>query len=116
MLDAQQGFEHGVGRLIAKLFELEIVKAVNGKLPGRKSYDEACAKLPAEIIQQQLRKSHQNEYETTGCTFRGLKVLIPDGTKISIPSTQATSASSIEQKGERDQCPRGQNQSPSTNS
>lgn len=90
MLEAQQGFEHGVGRLIAKLFELEIVKAVNGKLPGRRSYDEACAKLPAEIIQQQLRKSHQNEYEATGCTFRGLKVLIPDGTKISMPSTQAT--------------------------
>lgn len=90
MLDAQQGFEHGVGRLIAKLFELEIVKAVNGKLPGRRSYDEACAKLPTEIVQQQMRKSHQNEYVTTGCTFHGLKILIPDGTKISMPSTQET--------------------------
>jgi len=90
MLDAQRGFEYGVSRLIAKLFELETVKAVNGKLPGRRSYDEACAKLPSEIVQQQLRKSHQNEYENTGCTFHGLKVLIPDGTKISIPSTQAT--------------------------
>lgn len=90
MLDAQHGFEAGVGRLIAKLFELEIIKAVNGKLPVRKSYDEACAKLPVELVHQQLRKSHQKEYETSGCTFHGLKVLIPDGTKIAIPSTQET--------------------------
>lgn len=90
MLDAQQGFEFGAGRLIAKLFELEIVKAVNGKLPARKSSDEACAKLPAAIVQQQLRKSHQNEYETSGRTFHGLKILIPDGTKISIPNTPET--------------------------
>ncbi len=90
MLDAQQGFEVGVSRLIAKLFELEIVKAGNGKLPARKSYDEACAKLPVAIVQQQLRESHQSEYATSGRTFHGLKILIPDGTKISIPNTPET--------------------------
>lgn len=90
MLDAQQGFSSGVGRLIAKLAELEVVRAVNGQLPGRRSYDEACAKLPADIVRQQLKKSHSEEYETNGCTYHGLKVVIPDGTKIAIPSTPET--------------------------
>jgi hypothetical protein len=90
VLEAQQGFECGVGRLIAKLFELGIVKEKDGALPARKSYDEACAKLPVEIVHQQLKESHQKEYETNGRLFHGLKVLIPDGTKISLSNTQAT--------------------------
>ena len=90
MFDAQQGFECGVGRLIAKLFELGLVRERDGKFPARKSYDEACAKLPADIVWQQLRNSHRSEYETNGRTFHGLKVLIPDGTKISIADTPQT--------------------------
>jgi len=90
VLDAQLGFECGVTRLIAKLFELDIVKEKNGVLPGKKSYDEACDKLPVDIIQQQLTKSHQMEYEANGQLFHGLKILIPDGTKISIPNTEET--------------------------
>jgi len=90
VLDAQQGFECGVGRLIAKLFELGIVKERAGMFPARKSYDEACAKLPADIVRQQLINSHRNEYETNGRTFHGLKVLIPDGTKVSFANTQPT--------------------------
>ena len=58
--------------------------------PARKSYDEACAKLPADIVRQQLINSHRNEYETNGRTFHGLKVLIPDGTKVSFANTQPT--------------------------
>lgn len=90
VFDAQQGFECGVGRLIAKLFELGLVRERNGKFPARKSYDEACAKLPADIVWQQLTNSHRSEYETNGRTFHGLKVLIPDGTKISIADTPQT--------------------------
>jgi hypothetical protein len=90
VLDAQLGFECGVTRLIAKLFELDIVKEKNGILPVKKSYDEACDKLPVDIIQQQLTKSHQMEYEANGQLFRGLKILIPDGTKISMPNTEET--------------------------
>ena len=90
VLDAQQGFESGVVRLIAKLFELGIVAEKNGALPAKKSYDEACAKLPAPIVRQQFRMSHQNEFKANGQTFHGLKVLIPDGTKISMSSTEET--------------------------
>lgn len=56
----------------------------------RKSYDEACAKLPAHIVRQQLTNSHRNEYETNGRTFHGLRVLIPDGTKVSLADTPQT--------------------------
>ncbi len=70
ILDAQQGFKCGVTRLIAKLFELEIVTERKGALPARKSYDEACAKLPADLVRQQLQKSHQSEYEANGRTFQ----------------------------------------------
>ncbi len=90
VLDAQQGFKCGVRRLIAKLFELEIVTENNGSLPARRSYDEACAKLPAEMVHQQLRKSHHSEYETNGRAFHGLKVIIPDGTKVSFADTPET--------------------------
>ena len=90
MLDAQQGFKCGVSRLIAKLFELGVVKEKNGALPTAKAYNEACAKLPVEVIQQQLAKSHLDEYEVNGRTFHGLKVLIPDGTKVSMADTEET--------------------------
>lgn len=90
VLDAQQGFKCGVTRLISTLFELEIVPERNGTLPVRKSYDEACAKLPADLVRQQLRISHQSEYETNGRTFHGLKVVIPDGTKVAMADTPET--------------------------
>ena len=73
MLNAQQGFDYGVCRLIARLFELGIVGEKDGVLPKRRSYDEACAKLPVAIVQQQLKKSHLSEYEVNGRTFHGLK-------------------------------------------
>ncbi len=90
VLDAQLGFEAGVVRLIAKLAQLGIVEEKKGALPTRKAYNDACAKLPVPIIRQMFRKSHEDEYEANGRTFHGLKVLIPDGTKISMTSTQET--------------------------
>ena len=90
MLTAQQGFDYGVSRLIARLFELGIVEEKDGALPTCRSYNAACAKLPVAIVQQQLKKCHLGEYEANGRTFHGLKVLIPDGTKVSITNTQAT--------------------------
>ena len=90
LLNAQQGFDYGVSRLIARLFELGIVGEKDGVLPTRRSYDVACTKLPVAIVQQQLKKSHLSEHEANGRTFHGLKVLIPDGTKVSIANTQAS--------------------------
>ncbi len=90
VLDAQQGFTYGVRRLIATLFELEIVKENKGRLPSKTSYNEACAKLSADVVHQQLKKSHHCEYETNGDTFHGLKVLIPDGTMVSLSNTAVT--------------------------
>jgi len=90
VLDAQQGFECGIVRLIAKLFELGIVAEKNGILPTKKSYNEACAKLPSPIVRQQFRRVHQNEFKANGRTFHGLKILIPDGTKVAMSSTEET--------------------------
>lgn len=63
MLDAQLGFETGVVRLIARLSQLGIVQEKNGALPTRKSYNDACAKLPVPIILELFRKSHEDEYK-----------------------------------------------------
>ena len=90
VLDAQLGFEAGVVRLIARMSQLGIVQEKNGTLPTRKSYNDACANLPVPIISELFRKSHDDEYKANGRTFHGLKVLIPDGTKISMSSTQET--------------------------
>ena len=96
VLDAQLGFECGVTRLIAKLFELGMIKEKDGRLPWRESYEDACAKLPVEIIRQQIHRSHEVESAAINRTFCGLKVLIPDGTKISMPSNKET----VEKYGE----------------
>ena len=90
VLNAQQGFDYGVTRLIARLFELGIVGEKDGALPTSRSYNAACSKLPAAIVQEQMKRSHLGEYEANGRTFHGLKVLIPDGTKVSITNTPAT--------------------------
>jgi len=86
------GFKCGASRLIARLFELEIVRENNGALPFARSYRDACAKLPQHIVYQQLKASHQYEYKENGKTFHELKVLIPDGTKVSMPTTEETLA------------------------
>lgn len=90
VLDAQLGFKYGVVSLIAKLFELDVVKENNGALPAKKSYDEAVDKVPVDIMQQMLAQSHQLEYDANGQLFHGLKVVIPDGTKIAMSSTEET--------------------------
>jgi hypothetical protein len=79
-----------VTRLIAKLFELGIVKDRKGVLPTKKSYNEAVDKLPVKVIQEMLVQSHRLEYEANGQQFHGLKVIIPDGTKISMSCTEET--------------------------
>jgi hypothetical protein len=90
VLDAQLGFECGVPRLIAKLFELELVKGKNDALPAKESYNEAAAKLPVEIMQQALVQSHRLEQKANGKLFHGLNIIIPDGTKISMFSSPQT--------------------------
>ena len=60
------------------------------QLPHRKSFQEACDKVPAEILQQQLRKSHNVEYAAIGKTYKGLKVIIPDGTMNSMSVNEDT--------------------------
>ena len=90
VFNAQKGFQYGVGRLIAQLFKLGIVKEKRGKLPAEKSYNEAVDKLPVDIMQQMLTQSHRLEFEANGQLFHGLKVIIPDGTKISMSSTEGT--------------------------
>ncbi len=99
LLDAQLGFECGVSRLIARLFELEIVQERDGTLPSARSYQDACEKLPPDIVYQQFRASHQYEYKENGKTFHNLKVLIPDGTKISMSTTEETLAKYGEGQG-----------------
>lgn len=90
VLDAQLGFECGVPRLIAKLFELELVKGKNCALPAKESYNEAADKFPVKIMQQALTKSHLLEQKANGKLFHGMKIIIPDGTKISMFSSPHT--------------------------
>jgi len=99
VLDAQMGFECGASRLIAKLFELEIVHEKNGMLPSSRSYHDACKKLPQHIIYQQLKTSHLYEYKGNGKTFHRFKVIIPDGTKVSMSTTEETAAKYGEGQG-----------------
>ncbi len=104
LLEAQLGFECGVTRIIAKLFELDLVTAKKGVLPSRKAYDNACAKLPVEVLIGILAISHQSEYESTGCLFHEYKVVIPDGTKISMLPTSQTIEKYGESQGHYAQC------------
>ncbi len=79
-----------------QLFELDLVPDRKGILPTRKAYNNACLKLPVEVFVGILAESHQSEYETNGQLFYGYKVLIPDGTKISMMPTIET----VEKYGE----------------
>jgi len=100
LLDAQEGFRCGVTQLIAKLYEMQVITTnCQNKLPHRKSFQEACDKLPAEIILQQLRKSHNVEYSASGTTYKGLKVIIPDGTMNSMSVNEETIAKYGEGRG-----------------
>ena len=82
-----------MAQIISKLYELQIIKkGKNGSLPHRRSYEEACEKLPSEVVQDLMRKSHKVEYDSIGKTFKGLKVIIPDGTINSMSINEETEA------------------------
>lgn len=61
-----------------------------GKLPTRQSYSEACKKIPVNFLQQKLKESHLEEYVQNGIPLENMKVIIPDGTKISFANTPET--------------------------
>lgn len=63
-----------------------------GDLPNRKSFQEACNKIPSQIVKQQLYKSHNTEYSDVGETYKGMKVLVPDGTMNSMSVNDETMA------------------------
>jgi len=90
ILNAQHGFRCGPAHLIAKLFNLGVIKENKGKLPVKESYNEALDKLPVDIMQQMLTQSHQLEFKANGQLFHSLKVIIPDGTSISMSGTEET--------------------------
>ena len=48
--------------------------------------------MPPQIVHQQLKTSHQNKYKKNGNTCHGLKVIIPDGTKVSMTGTDESAA------------------------
>ena len=47
-------------------------------------------KLPSEVVQDLMRKTHDIEYDSIGKTFKGFKVIIPDGTINSMSINEET--------------------------
>jgi hypothetical protein len=90
LIDAQGGFEAGDERLVAKLYAGKAFSKSLSKPPTAKGYKDACKKLPARIVEQLQKQIHEQEYTAAGETYHGLKVIIVDGTKVSVPATDET--------------------------
>ena len=104
MLGAQSGFKLGYKQLIARLFELRAIPQSSVKLPTEKAFSKACDKLPLEAVTSLLSASHKHEFTDNGRKFHGLKVIIADGTKISLPRSPSTLEKFGEAYGHYPQC------------
>lgn len=90
LIDAQGGFESGDPRIVAKLYAGGIFSDNISKPPTAKAYKDACKKLPPQAVEHFQRLIHEREYAAIGKTFHDHKVIIVDGTKVSLPPTDET--------------------------
>lgn len=90
--------------MIARLFELGAIPQDNVKLPTEKAFSKACDKLPLEVVTSLLSASHEHEFMDNGRKFHGLKIIIADGTKISLPRSPSTLKEFGEAYGHYPQC------------
>ena len=90
LVDAQGGFESGDPRIVAKLYAEGVFSDKVAVPPTAKAYKDACKNLPPQAVEQFQKLIHEQEYKAIGKTFHGHKVIIVDGTKVSLPPTDET--------------------------
>jgi len=73
--------------LLAQLNELDILPGHSAKLPTVKGFVKACDKLPVQVMKDIVAISHEEEFSDNGLQFKDLKIIITDGTKISLPNS-----------------------------
>lgn len=76
--------------MVAKLYASNAFPETLSMPPTARGYRDACMKLPSPVVEQLQKQIHEQEYASVGKTFRDLKVIIVDGTKVSIPATDDT--------------------------
>jgi hypothetical protein len=86
------------------MFELGLFPTKATKVPSEKAFTKACDKLPFEILKTLLLNTHKEEFSDNGQAFKGLKIIIPDGTKISLPRSNETLEKYGEAYGHYPQC------------
>jgi len=104
LLSAQQGFKLGYKQLISCLFELEMFQKKLTRIPTERAFSNAFDKLPLDILSTLCSETHYQEFKDSGSRFHGLKVIIPDGTKISLPKSQSVLDKFGEGQGHYPQC------------
>lgn len=86
------------------MHELGLFPSHISKVPTVKGYSKACDKLPVKVVKKLATDSHINEFEDNGILFKGLKVIITDGTKISLSSSKEVIEEYGEGEGHYPQC------------
>ena len=81
-----------------------MLPAKKGKLPSEKAFTKACDKLPLEIVTSLISDSHEHEFTDNGRKYHDLKIIIADGTKISLPRSPDTLTTFDEGLGHYPQC------------
>lgn len=90
IIKGQQGFACGDRKILSILFFNNYFHKKTKEVPDVKAYQQACDKLPYEIIENFVEKSHQLEFSECGEKYHDMKILVPDGTLCIVPRTPET--------------------------
>ena len=81
---AESGFKHGYDCLMAELLTLGLIKK---KSPSVKAYCKALDKIPETALLTFTKLTHEKEFSKRGELYHGMKIVIPDGTKIAMSAS-----------------------------
>jgi hypothetical protein len=90
--------------VLAQLDEMDILPSSLSKLPTVKGFVKACDKLPVQVMKDVVEVSHKEEFSDNGELFHGLKIIITDGTKVSLPNSDDVISKYEKADGHYPQC------------
>jgi hypothetical protein len=90
IIKGQFGFACGDRKLLSILFARNYLPEKTKEVPKVEAYKQACDKLPPELVEKQVKDSHQLEFSGNGEKYHGMKILIPDGTLCIVSNTPET--------------------------
>ena len=87
---AERGFQCGDKKAISLLFANRFFDKKVKEPPTKQGYNKAIDKIPFEAVNKLSKELYNMEYKDNKELYRGMRIIIPDGTLCNLPRTDET--------------------------